>query len=80
LQIQSIHRNLDYFIREMDRSSNRLSFSIVIAAIVVASAIVMHAGVAPLIFGYPTLGLAGLVTAGVLGIGLVIGILRSGRL
>jgi ubiquinone biosynthesis protein len=55
LQIQSIHRNLDYFIREMDRSSNRLSFSIVIAARVVASAIVMHAGVAPLIFGYPTL-------------------------
>ena len=29
LQIQFVHRNLDYFVREMDRSSNRLSFAIV---------------------------------------------------
>lgn len=80
LQIQFVHRNLDVFIREMDRSSNRLSFSIVIAAIVIGSAVVMHAGVGPHTFGYPTLGLAGFVAAGVLGIGLALAILRSGRL
>ena len=80
LQIQIVHRNLDFFIREMDRSSNRLSFAIVIAAIVVASSIMVHAAAGPQAFGYPLLGLAGFVAAGVLGLGLAIGILRSGRL
>jgi ubiquinone biosynthesis protein len=64
----------------MDRSSNRLSFAIVIAAIVIASSIMVHAAVGPAVFGYPLLGLAGFLTAAFLGIGLAIGILRSGRL
>jgi ubiquinone biosynthesis protein len=80
LQIQFIHRNLDYFIREMDRASNRLSFAIVIAAIVIGSAVVVHAGIGPQMFGYAALGLAGFIGAGVLGIGLALGVLRSGRL
>lgn len=80
LQVQFVHRNFNHFIREMDRSSNRLSFAIVIAAVVIASAVVMHAGTGPLAFGFPTLGLAGFVVAGILGIGLAIGILKSGRL
>ena len=80
MQIQFVHRNLDFFVREMDRSSNRLSFAVVIAAIVIGSSIVVHAAAGPQAFGYPLLGLAGFVAAGVLGIGLAIGILRSGRL
>jgi ubiquinone biosynthesis protein len=80
LQIQFIHRNLDYFIREMDRASNRLSFAIVIAAVVIGSAVVVHAGTGPNLLGLPALGLAGFIAAAVLGIGLAIGILRSGRL
>jgi ubiquinone biosynthesis protein len=80
LEIQFVHRNLDFFVREMDRSSNRLSFAVVIAAIVIASSIMVHAAAGPLAFGYPVLGLAGFLAAGVLGIGLAIGILRSGRL
>ena len=64
----------------MDRSSNRLSFAIVIAAIVIASSVMVHAAAGPQAFGYPLLGLAGFVTAGVLGLGLAIGILKSGRL
>jgi ubiquinone biosynthesis protein len=80
LRIEFVHRNLDHFIREMDRSSNRLSFAVVIAAIVIGSSIVVHAGVGPLAFGYPLPGLIGFMTAGLLGIGLAVGILRSGRL
>lgn len=80
LQIQFVHRNLDHFIREMDRSSNRLSFAVVIAAIVIGSSVIVHAGVGPPVLGYPLLGIVGFVTAAVLGIGLAIGILRSGRL
>jgi ubiquinone biosynthesis protein len=80
LQIQFVHRNLDFFVREMDRSSNRLSFAIVIAAIVIGSAVVMQAGIGPARYGVSLVGLAGFVIAAVLGIGLAIGILRSGRL
>jgi ubiquinone biosynthesis protein len=80
LQIKLVHQNLDYFIREMDRSSNRLSFAIVIAAIVIGSSVIVHANVGPQPFGYPLLGLVGFVVAGVLGIGLAVGIVRTGRL
>jgi ubiquinone biosynthesis protein len=80
LQVQFVHRNLEFFVREMDRSSNRLSFAVVIAAIVVGSSIVVLAAGGPQVLGYPVLGLAGFLVAGVLGIGLAIGILRSGRL
>ena len=80
LQVQFVHRNFDFFVREIDRSSNRLSFAVVIAAIVVGSSIIVHAEAGPRLYGYPLLGLAGFLTAGVLGIGLAIGILRSGRL
>jgi ubiquinone biosynthesis protein len=80
MQIQFVHRNLDFLVREMDRSSNRLSFAVVIAAIVISSSIIVHAAVGPQLLGYPLLGLAGFMTAAVLGVGLAIGILRSGRL
>ena len=80
LRVEFVHRDFDVFIREMDRSSNRLSFAIVIAAIVVGSSVMVHAAVGPFAFGYPALGLIGFVIAGVLGVGLAVGILRSGRL
>jgi ubiquinone biosynthesis protein len=80
LQVQFVHRNLDYFIREMDRSSNRLSFAIVIGAIVIASSVMVHAAAGPQAFGYPLLGLVGFMVAGLLGLGLAFGILKSGRL
>ena len=80
LEVQLVHRNLDYFVREMDRASNRLSFAVVIGSIVVASALVMQVAVGPTVFGLPALGLVGFVVAGVLGLGLAVGIARSGRL
>jgi ubiquinone biosynthesis protein len=80
LRVEFVHRDFDYFIREMDRSSNRLSFAVVIAAIVIGSSVVVHAGVGPVAFGYSLLGMIGFVIAGVLGLGLAVGILKSGRL
>ena len=76
LEIQ--HREINKFITEMDRASNRLSFSLLIAALIVGSAYVLDKG--PEFLGYSVIGILGLCFAGVLGIWLVIGILRSGRL
>jgi ubiquinone biosynthesis protein len=80
LQIQFVHRNLEHFVQEMDRASNRLSFAVVIAALVVGSSFVLQGGAGPQLFGLPAIGLVGFVAATVLGLWLAVGILRSGRL
>ncbi len=74
------HEGLHQLIRDLDKSSNRLSFSIITAAIIVASSIIIHSGFGRTMFGLPVLGLAGYVIAGLFGIWILIGILRSGQL
>jgi ubiquinone biosynthesis protein len=80
LEVQFVHRNLDHFITEMDRSSNRLSIAVVIGALIIGSSFVIQAGSSGATPGYSTLGIAGFFIAGLLGLGLVVGVLRSGRL
>jgi ubiquinone biosynthesis protein len=80
IDVQLVHRNLEFFVREMDRSSNRLSFAVVIGALIVGSSVVLQSGLGVPGSGSFWLGLAGFVIAGVLGIGLAVGIVRSGRL
>ncbi|MBI3599995.1 MAG: 2-polyprenylphenol 6-hydroxylase [Nitrospinae bacterium] len=80
LKIEFVHSGLDRLIRDMDKSSNRLSFALIISAIVVGSSIIMLSGKGPLLFGFPMLGVIGYIVAGLLGLWLVISILRSGRL
>jgi ubiquinone biosynthesis protein len=77
------HRNLDRLINELDRSSNRLAFSIVIAAIIIGSSVVIRSEPELMVFGIVRLqflGIFGYVVAGVLGLGLIWAIFRSGRL
>ncbi len=73
------HRGLENFIHQLDRSSNRLSFSLIIAALIIGSSLILHANIGPFLFGFPALGVLGFSTAGIIGIGLVISILRSGK-
>lgn len=74
------HEHLDEIQRHIDRASNRLSFSLVIAAIVIASSIVMTAHAGPHLKEIPLLGLIGYALAAFLGLWWAIAILRSGRL
>ena len=71
---------LNKLISELDRSSNRLSFALVIAAIIVGSSLVLTIDIGLKVYGVPVLGLIGYLFAGILGAGLVISILRSGKL
>ncbi len=80
LRIEFLHRGLGNFMSEMDRSSNRLTFGLIIAALVVASALVITSGTKPYIFGYPAFGILGFVVASGLGLWLIVQILRSGNL
>jgi len=80
LGIRFEHRGLERLIDELDRSSNRLSFAVIIAALIIGSSLVFQTGAGPKLFGYPLLGLVGFLVASILGIWLLVGILRSGRL
>jgi len=73
-------KGFDRFTRDFDRSTNRISFAVVIAAIIIGSSVIIHSGKGRLVLGYPFLGLVGYVLAGLLGLWLVWGIIRSGRL
>ena len=73
-------RGLDRLTIELDRSTNRLAFALVIAAIIVGSSLVLALDIGIRIYGLPILGLVGYLFAGILGAGLVISILRSGKL
>jgi len=80
LSISFHHRGLERLILELEKASNRLAFALIIAALIVASSLIMTKPVGMTVLGVPALGLVGYVTAGVLGIWLVIAILRSGKL
>ena len=74
------HQGLEEFGRKIDSSSNRLSFAIIIAALIIGSSIVMYLGKGNLPLSYPVIGISGFVAASFLGIWLLIGIMRSGKL
>lgn len=80
LKIEFEHQGLSKLISEMDKSSNRISFSLVISALIIGSSLIIMSNRGPLVYGFSVLGILGFVFAGILGLGLAIGILRSGRL
>lgn len=78
--IKMTHIGLDRLIRDMDRSSNRIAFGMIISAILLSSAIMHATGAGPTIMGFSLLGLSAFFFALVMGFWLIISIIRSGRL
>jgi ubiquinone biosynthesis protein len=74
------HRGLGKFTVDFDRSINRLSISLILAAIIIGSSIIMHTDKGPQLFGFPVLAFSGYTVAGLIGLWLVYAIIRSGRL
>jgi ubiquinone biosynthesis protein len=74
------HQGLETLIFGVERSSNRISFALIISALIVGSSLIMMARSGPSLFGLPLLGLLGYTLAGVLGLWLLVWIRRSGRL
>jgi ubiquinone biosynthesis protein len=74
------HRGLEDFAFHIDRSSNRIAFALIIAALIVGSSLVIQTQIGPYLFGFSVLGLFGFLVAGIFGLWLLVSILRSGRL
>lgn len=79
LTVDFVHKGYEPMLDEMDRSSNRISFSMIISALIVGSALVTMAEKGPMINGFPVIGILGFTIAGVLGLGLAVLILKSGK-
>ncbi|MDO8446345.1 MAG: AarF/ABC1/UbiB kinase family protein [Deltaproteobacteria bacterium] len=77
--IDFVHVGLENFYNEIDRSSNRVSFALIISAVIIGSSMIIQSGIGPLFMGYPIIGIMGFAFAGILGLSLAISILRSGR-
>ncbi len=74
------HKGLDHLITELDKSSNRLAFSLIIAALIIGSSIMVFSDKGPYLFGISIFGILGYVIAAILGLWLVVAILRSGKM
>jgi ubiquinone biosynthesis protein len=74
------HRGLKPMLTTHDQISNRIAFSIIIAALIVGSALIVLSKTPPFLFGIPVIGIIGFVAAAVMGVWLLIAILRKGRL
>lgn len=75
LQVNMQHTGLEHLITEVDRSSNRLVIGLVLSALIVASALIIRSGAEILWFSIPAFVLSSL-----LGVWLIYGVFRSGRL
>src|SRR5580704_6053608 len=75
LRVQFEHTGLDRLMTELDRSSNRVVIGLVVSALILSSALVLRTGSESVWFTVPLFVLSSL-----LGIWLIYGVFRSGRL
>jgi ubiquinone biosynthesis protein len=74
------HRGLEPMLSTHDRISNRLAFAIVLASLVIGSALIVLSGIPPKWHEIPVIGLIGFVVAGMMGFWLLVSILRRGKM
>lgn len=74
------HQGLERMLATHDQISNRIAFSIIIAALIIGSALIVISEIPPLFYGISLIGIIGFLAAAIMGIWLLVAILRKGRL
>lgn len=64
----------------LNRMVNRLVFGIIVASLIIGTSLIVQANIGPFLYDFPILAVLSFAAAVVLGIGLIISILRSGRM
>lgn len=80
MRIEFEHRGMKSLGAALDRVSNRISFAIVLAALIVGSSLIVLSDIPPRWHNIPVIGLFGFVVAGIMGFGLLLSIIRHGRM
>ncbi|HRF38064.1 MAG TPA: hypothetical protein PK198_04690, partial [Saprospiraceae bacterium] len=79
LCIEMEHKGLDDFYRKMDEVSNRMAISILLAALILGSSLLVLAEVPPFVGNIPALGFVGFVISGLLALRLVVSVWKHGK-
>ncbi len=74
------HQGLENLITSNQQISNRISFAIVLAAIIIGSSLITYTEIPPLYKGIPVIGMVGFIVSGLMGFWLLISIIRHGRM
>ena len=77
IKVNFEHKGLESLNKTLDRASNRFAFSIVMAAFLVASALIIQSNTPPFLWDMPILGVIGFVLSGIVGFVLLISIIRK---
>ena len=80
LLIRFRHENLTGLRDTLENISNRVTFGIIIGALIIGSSMIITTGVKPLLFGYPAFGMIGYLVSGILGLWLVFTMIRARKL
>jgi ubiquinone biosynthesis protein len=80
VKIEFEHKGLEPMLFTHDRTSNRIAFAIVLAALIIGSSLITLSNIPPKWNDIPIIGLAGFIIAGVMGFWLLVTILRRGRM
>ena len=74
------HEGLEPATNAFERSTNRLSFALVVAALIISSSLIIHSKVPPMWGDVSVVGIVGYLLAGLMGFWLLISILRHGKM
>ena len=80
IKMEFEHRGLEPMLSTHDQISNRIAFAIVIAALIIGSALIVLSKTPPFLFGISFIGIIGFLAAAVMGLWLLIAILKKGKL
>ena len=79
-QVRVHHEHLETLTQTLDKSSNRISFALIIAALLIASSmLVPQEGTVLGLFRLQTMGIVGYIMAAIIGVWLLVSIIRSRR-
>nr|QNO56703.1 protein kinase UbiB [Methanosarcinales archaeon ANME-1 ERB7] len=79
-KIKFEHKGLEPMLKTLDQNNNRSVFAIVLASLVIGSALIVLSGVPPKWHEIPVIGIIGFLGAGLIGFWLLFSILRHGKI
>jgi ubiquinone biosynthesis protein len=74
------HRGFEKMLGTYEHIANRIAFAIVVAALIVGSSLIVVSDIPPKWGEVPLIGLVGFLTAGIMGLVLLVAIIRHGRM
>jgi len=80
IKLQLEHKNLSTPISELNKGINRLVFALIIASTIIGSSTLINSNIGPKVYNISLVGITGFITAAVMGFGLLISIIKSGKI